>query len=220
MAQKFYERYSRQELIKNWDQSKLTNSRVVVIGDGFLSEFINLALVALGIGEVRIVSHERIGKNDSSFLNKLKNGGYKGNEKAKVFSYALKNINPTIKIIDINTKIFDKNYFVLFNNPDIIIDSTDDITTKRLCADFCKENNVDFIAASAGGLYGLVDINPDESKLNEHSALEGQNQNKIISEILGGFVADEVRKILMPLNNNEKVCKKTLRYSLKDNERF
>ena len=220
MTQQYQERYARQELIKDWDQKKLTNSKVCVIGYDMLSEFVNLGLAALGIGELRIITSAKNGKMDG-ILGKFKNyTSYKGNEKSSIFAYVLKKINPGIEIIDVHTEIFNDGYFPLFNNPKVIINTTNNKKSKLMCMNYCKEYNVPFISVSAGEFDGIVDVNPDDQKIKEHFAFEEQLQNVIVSEILAGFVVDEVRKILMPLNKNERVCKKTLRYKLNGIERF
>lgn len=220
MTQQYQERYARQELIKDWDQKKLTDSRVCILGSDMLSEFVNLGLAALGIGEIRIITSAKNGKGDG-ILGKFKNyTNYDGNEKASIFAYVLKKINPGIEIIDLHTEIFNEGYFPLLNNPKVVIDTTNDKKSKWMCMDYCKGNNVPFVSVSAGDFEGIVDVNPDDQKINGHFAFEGQLQNGIVSEVLAGFVVDEVRKILLPLNKNEKVCKRTLRYRLNAIERF
>lgn len=219
MTQQYQERYARQELIKDWDQKKLTNSKVCVIGHEMLSEFVNLGLTALGIGEIRIITSAKNGKMES-LLEKFKNyTSYKGNEKASILAYVLKKINPSIEIIDIHTEIFNEGYFPLFNTPKVVIDTTNNKKSKLMCMRYCKENRIYFISISAGNVEGVMDVNPDDQKIKEHFAFEEQLQNNIISEILAGFAVDEVRKIILPLKN-EKMCNKTLRYKLNGVERF
>lgn len=221
MANEFSERYARQQLINNWDQKKLSSATVVVIGAGLLGEFVNLGLAALGVGEIRIVTSERNGKKDNGVLGKLKKyTKYNGDEKAKIFANVLKKLNPTIQVIDIHTELFTENYFVLFNSPKIVIDTTNDQQSKLMCQKYCKENKTTFVSCCSNDVYGLVDVNPDEAKLSEHFKFEDKEQGSIVSEVLAGFVIDEVRKVLMPLNQNDKTVKKTLKYNLIDKERF
>ena len=220
MTQQYQERYARQEIIKGWVQKKLTDARVVVLGHDALSEFVNLGLTALGIGEIRVVTNAKNGKQENIISRFKDYTNYNGNEKAKIFSYVLRKINPSVNVIDIHTKLFNNNYTVVFNNPKVVIDVTNDKDSKVLCAEYCKEHKMDFISAIAGPAYGIVDVNPDSQKLKEHFVLEKEKQDLIVSQILAGFVIDEVRKILLPLNANEKLCKKTLRYNLTGTERF
>lgn len=221
MTQNFYERYSRQELIKGWVQKNISDSRITVVGHNYLSEFVNLGLAALGVGEIRILTNKRDNKEGNGILSKLrKYVDYKGNEKAKILAHVLKRINPSINVIDIHSEMFNRDYFVLINNSRIVIDTTNNQTSKSLCQQYCKEQKIPFISASVGEQYGLVDVDPDDAKIEEQLAIGGQESNLIISEVLAGFVIDEARKILLPLNQNEKSCKKTLRYNLMDVNRF
>lgn len=217
----YQERYARQELIQGWVQQKLTDARVVVVGHDLLSEFINLGLAALGVGEIRIFTNYKNGK-EVSVLGKLKRYiRYKGSEKAKMMAHVIKRLNNTIKAIDVHTELFTKEYFPLLNNPKIIIESTNNQKSKLMCWQYCKNNKISFISACASDTYGFVDVNPDESKLkNQFQIGEDKDQNLIVSEILAGFVIDEARKILLPLTQKEKVISKTLKYDLAGDNRF
>lgn len=50
-------RYHRQELIDGWDQEKLRNAKVAIVGDGKLAEYVAIPLAALGVGEIRIIGN-------------------------------------------------------------------------------------------------------------------------------------------------------------------
>ena len=217
----YHERYHRQELIQGWEQKKLSNARVGIISGGCLGEFVSLGLTALGIGEIRILTNEKKGKSDFSFLDKLDDySDYRGSEKAKVASSILKKINTTIEIIGIHSQIVSYSSFVLFNNPDVIVDATNSRNSKLLCVDYSKKNTIPFISLSAGYNKGIVDVNPDDKKLEKHFEYNNESQNPIISSVLSGFAIDEIRKILLPLNKNDKVCTKSLVYNLAENDPF
>ena len=48
-------RYDRQERITGWDQKKLKDATVSIVGDGKTAQYIALPLAALGVGEIRII---------------------------------------------------------------------------------------------------------------------------------------------------------------------
>ena len=90
-----------------------------------------------------------------------------------------------------------------------------------MCWMYCKENKVPFISACASETHGFVDVNPDEKRLKDQFQIgEANEQNLIVSEVIAGFVIDETRKVLMPLNPKEKVISKTLKYDLAGDNRF
>ena len=53
-------RYDRQERIEGWDQSKLTNAHIAIVGAGHISNFLSSSLAALGVGDIRIYCDEKI----------------------------------------------------------------------------------------------------------------------------------------------------------------
>lgn len=222
MTEIYHERYQRQSLIKGWDQKKLTNAKVSIIGNGYLGEFLSLGLVALGIGNIRIFSNEKNGKKtNASFLNKFKEySEYKGNEKVKICASVLKKINKTVNIIGIYATMVDKSLFQLLNNPHIVIDTTNNSQSKLLCLEYCKAKKIPFISLAAGQEDGVVDINPDTKKLGGQFKYDGKYQNSIVSNVLTGFAIDEIRKFFLPLDKNESICKKSLMYSLTNENRF
>lgn len=217
----YHERYSRQELIKNWDQKKVSGARIAVVGGNLLSEFVCLGLAALGIGEIRIITNEREKKDNGSMVIKLRKYiNYGGNEKAKILATMLKVFNPTVNPIDIHTEIFGEEYFPIFNNPKMVIDITNKKESKMLCMEYCKENKIPFISGIVGDVKGLMDVNPGEKELDQQISVSNQLQNPIISEVLAGFIIDETRKVILPLNKNDNLVKKTLQYNLTEKERF
>ena len=217
----YHERYSRQELIKNWDQKKISEARVAVVGGELFAAFVCLGLAALGIGEIRIITNEKEKKDQYSVFSKFKKYiNYNGNEKAKTLVATLKVFNPTIKPIDIHTEMFGKEYYPVFNNPRVVIDITNKKESKVLCMEYCKERIIPFISGVVGDQSGLMNVNPDENELTQQMIISNQQQNPIISEILAGFIIDETRKVILPLNKNETLVKKTLKYNLTEKERF
>ena len=54
------ERYSRQQLIPGWDQLKLDNSSVVLVGVGAIGSYVATVLVSSGIGKLTIIDFDTI----------------------------------------------------------------------------------------------------------------------------------------------------------------
>ena len=48
-------RYNRQQLIEGWDQQKLADATVSIVGSDFLAQYVAIPLVALGVGTVRLI---------------------------------------------------------------------------------------------------------------------------------------------------------------------
>ena len=61
------ERYSRQMLIPGWDQEKLKDSTIVLVGAGAIGSYVATILVSSGIGKLIIIDFDTI---EVSNLNK------------------------------------------------------------------------------------------------------------------------------------------------------
>ena len=49
--------WHRQTLIKNWNQQKLLNSKITVVGHGPIADYLSAFITGLGIGNVDVFSN-------------------------------------------------------------------------------------------------------------------------------------------------------------------
>ena len=54
------ERYNRQNLIPDWDQSKITNSKIIILGVGATGSYVASNLAMTGVGEIVLVDFDTI----------------------------------------------------------------------------------------------------------------------------------------------------------------
>ncbi len=180
-------RYNRQELIDGWDQEKLSNAKVAIIGDGSLAEYIALPLAAMGIGELRIIGDS----NGGSFLDFTETEG----SKAKYLEECLKKVNPDVDIYGINAKLDNYPSAYFLDGVDIVIDTTNDSYSKAIAL-----GDVPFISASSKKEFGRYSMLRSGSLAeNKHlmTEFDGEEQDPFVSMVLGGIVADEVKKLIM-----------------------
>jgi len=59
MVEEAINRYDRQEMIEGWDQSKLQNAKIGIVGAGHIGNFLSASFAALGVGDIRIYDDER-----------------------------------------------------------------------------------------------------------------------------------------------------------------
>lgn len=90
-------RYDRQERIWWWDQSKLSNSHVLVVGAGALGNEIVKNLALVGVGSIDIVDMDSI-ENSNLARCALFRDEDRGKPKASVLARAAANINPDVRI--------------------------------------------------------------------------------------------------------------------------
>lgn len=195
------ETYNRQKLIPRWNQEKLRNASVTLVGSDALAEMIAAGLVALGIGNVRIISNKK--KDSITFLT-----ANREESKADSMVYTLKKINPDVKIISVHSGIVNYASTVFFDSKaDIVIDATDNPNSKLVCYKWCENNKRLMISASATGEEGEVCIIRKIDDLKSSARYAGKEQDLITAEIIGGVVLDEVRKCLMPMNGEKLLDK-------------
>ena len=133
------ERYSRQILLKQFGESaqeKLLQAKVLVIGAGGLGCPALQYLAAAGIGNIGIVDDDTI-----SLSNLHRQVLYTTNDvdlpKASIAAGALLMLNPTITINAFPVMLDTSNALELIRNYDIIIDGTDNFSSRYLINDAC-----------------------------------------------------------------------------------
>lgn len=90
-------RYHRQELITWWDQAKLLNSRVLVVGAGALGNEVVKNLVMIGVGFVDIVDMDTVEHSNLARCVFFREES-EGTPKAEALAEAAQSINPDVKI--------------------------------------------------------------------------------------------------------------------------
>jgi len=53
-------KYDRQSRIPDWDQKKISNAKVAVVGAGALGNHVCLGLIGLGVGSIKIFDYDEI----------------------------------------------------------------------------------------------------------------------------------------------------------------
>ena len=130
-------RYHRQIILPEIGvegQEKIAAARILVIGAGGLGCPILQYLVAAGIGKIGIVDFDVV---DVSNLHRqiLYGKSSVGINKAIAAKNRLTDLNPDINIIAYPEKLTTKNAIALFSEYDIIVDGTDNFSTRLLVKD-------------------------------------------------------------------------------------
>src|SRR3989338_4221267 len=192
-------RYDRQQRIKNWQQEKLTDARVAIVGTGQLAQFTATSLVALGIGKVELYeSAER----EPGFLSSSS-----GETSMHTLEKRLQEINPEAQVKGI--EMGKEQMPSLAGRYDLILDLTNSPGLKERVMDYAAQQGVTVISASTARTCGeAYFIKPgqahDEAMLPGYA---GEKQGAFSSEVLSGMITEEVRKTLMPLGKEEAVAK-------------
>ncbi|MCB9223163.1 MAG: ThiF family adenylyltransferase [Crocinitomicaceae bacterium] len=139
LTEEEYRRYSRHIQLSELGlegQEKLKHSSVLVIGAGGLGCPILLYLSAAGVGHIGIIDFDVVEESnlqrqilfDTNDLNR---------KKAEVVKEKLCKKNPFIEVSIYAFELTNKNALSLFSEYDIIIDGTDNFSTRYLINDAC-----------------------------------------------------------------------------------
>ena len=154
------EQYSRHLSLKEFGQEsqiKLKESSVLVIGAGGLGCPVLQYLVAAGVGKIGIVDSDVV---ESSNLQRqiLFNHDDIGTPKAKVAAAKLTRLNPFIKIHPIVERLKKGNAESLFSDYDLIVDGTDNFSSRYLINDACIIFGKTLIHGSIHLFEGMVSV--------------------------------------------------------------
>lgn len=159
-------RYSRQIILKEFGQEgqeKLEKSRILVAGAGGLGSPALLYLASAGVGTIGIADFDTVGISN---LNRqvLHNTPDLGKKKVDSAEETLKSLNPGVTVIKHPVRLNIDNVEEMIGMYDIIIDATDNFTSRYLISDCChflKKPSIEGAAVSFDGI--LMTIIPGKS---------------------------------------------------------
>ncbi len=208
-------RYHRQIIlpeIGTSGQEKLTTAKVLVIGAGGLGCPALQYLVAAGIGTIGIVDfdivetsnlHRQILYGDSSI----------GENKALAAKNRLEDLNPTIVINAYPEKLTTKNAISLFSEYDIIVDGSDNFSTRYLVNDACVITGKPLVYGAIFKYEGQVSVFnykngpsyrclfPEPPKAGSVPSCSEIGVIGVLPGIIGSLQANEVLKIILELGD-------------------
>ncbi len=117
-------------------QLKLKASSVLVVGAGGLGCPALQYLAAAGVGKLGIIDFDTV---DVSNLQRqvLYRDSDEGKPKADIAAERLREMNPFIEVLSIRDRLTVDNALELFNGYDLILDGSDNFTTRYLVNDAC-----------------------------------------------------------------------------------
>ena len=162
-----YERYQRQILLKGFGlegQHKLLQAKVLVIGAGGLGCPALQYLVAAGVGTIGIVDEDIVSITNlhRQILFTVDDIGL---PKASIAKERLAKLNPEITIAAYNERLTTSNALAIINAYDIVIDATDNFSSRYLINDACVLLKKTIVYGAVSQFEGQVAI------LNYHSAI-------------------------------------------------
>ena len=128
-------------------QEKLLASRVLIVGAGGLGSPVLLYLAAAGVGTIGVVDFDKI---ELSNLQRQIIHREEGVGTAKVTSAreAISELNPEVIVETYRMRLTNNNAGELINNFDLVIDGSDNFTTRYLLNDICFFSQKPLISAA------------------------------------------------------------------------
>lgn len=212
-------RYSSLELIGWWDQNRLRQAHVMVVGAGALGNEVLKNLALVGIGHVTIIDFDCI-ENSNLSRSVLFRASDAGKSKAVVAAESVRQINPDIDIQAINGNVLTDIGLGLVREMNVVIGCLDNREARLwvnrmcwkvnrpwvdggiqeingVCKVFVPPNGACYECAMTDADYRLIQLRYSCPLLRREDMLEGKVPTApTIASIIGGLQVQEVLKLL------------------------
>lgn len=207
-------RYSRQIMLPQIDiegQEKLLASRVLIIGMGGLGSPISMYLAAAGIGHLVLVDDDVV--ELSNLQRQIAHGTEDiGTSKVESAKQTIKSLNPEITITCYEKRLDGKELAAEVLAADVVIDGTDNFTSRFALNEHCVKNNTPLISGAAIRMEGQVSVFNNTPASPCYRCLykdEGEldascSNNGVLSPvvgIIGSVQATEAIKVLLDMGD-------------------
>lgn len=222
-------RYNRQTIlpeIGDEGQGKLKKARVLVIGAGGLGCPILQYIATAGVGFIGIMDFDKI-EIHNLHRQILYTENEIGEQKAIVAQRAVSKLNPLIETIAINEKLTVENASKIIEQFDIIVDGSDNFSTRYLVNDTCVTLKKTLVYGSILRFEGQIAVFNHKGSKNlrdlfpempDPKEVPNCNLNGVLGTlpgIIGNMMAHETLKLILelPALNNELVIFDTLNWN-------
>lgn len=192
-------RTDRQERISGWDQEKIKDAEIIIIGSDMLAQQVGIGAACIGFGRTKIVDNRKYCKTANPFLLFETE---EGKSRARGMERVLTKFNPDVDFFGIHTALVHDGCIGFLPNENIIVDATNDPRSKKVSLNYGQQFSMPVILAGGDEFSGKVyvwkpgDITTTRLLLEEYA---GQESGVSVSAVLGAIITDEIRKIINPL---------------------
>jgi sulfur-carrier protein adenylyltransferase/sulfurtransferase len=154
------ERYSRHLLVPEIGlegQTKLLESKVLLLGAGGLGSPTALYLAAAGVGTLGVVDDDDV---DLSNLQRqvIHTTDRIGTPKVDSAEISIKAINPDVEVVKYKTRLDASNIMEIIDGYDVIVDGVDNFPTRYLLNDATVRLDIPVVSASILGFDGQLSV--------------------------------------------------------------
>jgi adenylyltransferase/sulfurtransferase len=230
-----YERYQRQVILKEFGdaaQKKLLQSKLIVIGAGGLGCPLLQYLAAAGVGTLGIVDDDTVALNNLQ-RQVLFTENDIGELKAEKAASRIRELNSEIEVLPFNLRLTSKNAFNVLGQFDIVVDATDNFSSRYMINDACVLLNKPLVYGAISRYEGQVavfnhgknendstanyrDLFPELLKDDDALNCEETGVLGVLPGIVGALMANETIKIITGIG--EPLINQLLTYNALNNK--
>jgi molybdopterin/thiamine biosynthesis adenylyltransferase len=224
-----YLRYNRQMMlpeIGDAGQEKIKKARVLVIGAGGLGCPVLQYLAPAGVGTIAIVDFDHI-EIHNLHRQILYTENQVGQAKASTAKEAVQKLNPLISVLSFEQKLTAENAISIITEFDIVVDGSDNFSTRYLVNDTCVALGKPLVYGSILGFQGQLAVFNHQGSKNlrdlfpeapDPKDVPNCNMNGVLGTlpgIIGTMMAQETLKMIvgLPILKNELVLFNTLSWN-------
>lgn len=191
-------------------QQKINEAKVLVIGAGGLGCPVLQYLAGAGVGTIGIIDGDTV--DESNLQRQILFGVSSiGLNKAQEAEKRLKDLNPTLTFQVYPVYLSTENALEIFKSYDIIVDGTDNFTTRYMVNDACVSLNKPLVSASIFKFEGQLSVFnanggpsyrclfPNPPKPGSMPSCSDVGVLGVLPGILGSLQANEVLKLILGL---------------------
>ncbi|OUS01802.1 molybdopterin-synthase adenylyltransferase MoeB [Gammaproteobacteria bacterium 42_54_T18] len=153
-------RYSRQIMLPNIDvvgQEKILNSSVLIVGLGGLGSPVAMYMASAGVGRLILVDHDEVELSNlqRQIIHSIDTVG-----ESKVLSAKTRiaQLNPDCDVITHQVKLTDDNVESLVQGVDVVIDCSDNFTSRFALNRACVQRKVPLVSGAAIRMEGQLTV--------------------------------------------------------------
>lgn len=150
-----YERHLTLSDVGEQGQARLKEARILMVGLGGLGSSAAQYLAAAGVGTLGLVDFDTV-----SLSNLQRQVVYEtadvGRPKVECARIRLEKINPDIRVVGFEKKIAPENALEIFSNFDLVLDGTDNFSSRYIINDACAKLGLPNISASLSKFEGQL----------------------------------------------------------------
>lgn len=151
------DRYSRLRLIPWWDQEKIQNAKIMVVGAGAIGNELVKNLALLGIGNIYILDMDSI-ENSNLTRSVLFRRNDVGRYKAEVAAERAREINPDVNAVGLVANIIDDIGLGVFRRMDVVLGGLDNREARLSINQSCYKVNKPWIDGAIEVLNGFARV--------------------------------------------------------------